>query len=55
MERDDMTWVGNFTGESVTVDVPEDSDFYPGGATIEAYDIAVTDAAAPTIEIDDSQ
>ena len=48
-ERDGYTWVTNFTGDRVTLDVPSDAEFVVGGPTLDAFDVAVVDSEVSAV------
>ncbi|WP_254272552.1 beta-galactosidase [Haloarcula marina] len=47
--RDGYTWVTNFTSEPVSLDVPGDASFLVGGDTVDAFDVAVVEAAVEDV------
>jgi len=49
--RDGLTWIANFREEELSVEAPDDADWYVGGSSIDAYDAAVTDAAPNAIRV----
>jgi len=49
--RDGLTWIANFRDEPLSVTAPGDATWYLGGDEIDAFDVAVTDAAPTTIAV----
>jgi len=51
-QRDGYTWVTNFTGDPVTVTVPDDTRWLVGGETVGAFDAAIYEGAAADLSLD---
>lgn len=51
MRRNGLTWVANFREEQLTVDAPADAEWHLGDATIDAYDVAITDAEPTALSV----
>ncbi|MFB6140244.1 MAG: beta-galactosidase [Halosimplex sp.] len=50
--RGGLTWVCNFTSESASADVPDGASWHLGDGTVDAFDVAVTDADPADVTVD---
>ncbi|MDJ1433235.1 beta-galactosidase [Halostagnicola sp. A-GB9-2] len=52
IERDGYTWVTNFSGEKITLDLPEHASIIQGDRRVPEYDLAVLDAPVSSIQVE---
>ena len=53
LRRDGMTWVVNFRHTPLSVDAPAEATWAVGDSTVDAYDVAVTDARPRSLSVTD--
>ena len=52
MTREDMTWIANFSDGPVAIDAPSEAEWILGDASLDAFDIAVTNADATALSVE---